>query len=284
MNVREEVVLLPVSCIECDDTVLREKVVESVRRAGIISPLLVRLKEDKFQVVLGAARLSAARKLGFEKVPAICRTLNDEEVTLLQIEEKITQQSFKERRFSEQVQMITAYYHSVKKQGIRTDLLNDIRLQSGASELKAVKYDGSTYVKEIFGISQRTLGRYERMTHACEKLVLAVEQGKVSLRAAVELSYIDVASQQKLCGVMNEINRKLGLADAVRIRERGTLVDITEDEVIRILRSEEKTERVLRVDRILQKYNLQQMNQRILYRLLDEALQRYVSDAKFKEL
>lgn len=284
MSVREEVILLPVLCIECEEIVVREKVIESIKRAGIISPLLVRLRDDKFQVVLGAARFYAAKVLGFERVPAICRTLSDEEAVLLQIEDKVTQQSFKDRRFSEQVQMITAYYHSVRKQGIRTDLLNEVRLRTGMPQLKTVKYCGSTYVREVFGISQRTLGRYERMTHACEKLVLLVEQGKVSIRAAVELSYISLILQQRVCKVLEEKGQKLSMQTAVWIRERGEFSSLTEDEILVLLRGVDNTERVLRVDRILRKYNLQQVNQRVLYRILDEALQKYVEDAKFKKL
>jgi len=276
VNVREEVVLLPVSCIECDEVVVREKVIESVKRAGIISPLLVRLREDRFQVVLGAARFHAARVLEFERIPVICRVLNDEEVTLLRIEEKVTQQSFKDRRFSEQVQMITAYYHLVKKQGVRTDLLNEVRVQNGMRELKMVKYSGSTYVREVFGISQRTLGRYERMVYACEQLVLAVEQERVSMRAAVELSYVDPTLQRRVCKVLEEDGQKLSMKAAIRIRERGVFPGLAEDEILALLRGADNPERVLRVDRILRKYNLQQADQKVLYRILDEALQKYV--------
>lgn len=278
MDCREEVIRMPVQFLELEQVGYSECLCESIRRAGIIMPFIVGRRETRYQVVLGRARLQAAQALGLEKVPVIIRNLNDSEVRLLQIEEAVTQKAFCDRRFSERVVMISSYYELVKAQGVRTDLVQRVRklTEDVSGELSRERYDSSVYVKRVFGISGRTLNRYMKLQNVCQKIMECLDEGSISLRSAVELSYLSKARQGMIMQLVQEQKLILKFEQAAFLRRVAETETFGKEDVLRLLRGTKNKSILLKVDGLLVKYNLLNYSPNDIYLLLDNALGYYL--------
>ncbi|MDE5638591.1 MAG: ParB/RepB/Spo0J family partition protein, partial [Odoribacter sp.] len=241
---------------------------------------IVRRRGARYQVVLGRARLQAARTLGMEKVPVIIRNLSDNEVLLLIIEEAVNQKGFQNRRFSERVAMVSSYYELLKSQGIRTDLIRNVRrLTSDVSDgLPGERYDSSAYIKRVFGISGRTLNRYMRLNKVCQKVMCGLDNGIISLRSAVELSYLPIVQQDKIMQLVQGQGLSLKFEQSVLLRKMAVAEPFGEADILCLLKGTKAKSTVLKVDGLLKKYGLLDYNEEEVYVLMDRALNHYFED------
>lgn len=271
---REEVVEIPVQFLEWESVRVDERIFKSIQRAGVITPLIVRRHSAGYQVVLGRARLQAARDIGLESVPAIIRNLNDDELQLFRMEEAVSQKGFQDRRFSEQVAMVNNYYRLVKAQGIRIDRIQAVRgLTEGMHYGSASgRYDSSMYVRDIFGISKRTLSRYARLGNACQSVLKGVDSGVLSRRAAVELSYLSEERQEAVMKLVHEKHYVVTLEHASLLRCLEETGIFWEDAVVGILGRQKQRKKVIRVDGLLKKYGLSEMSENEVYMLVEQAM------------
>lgn len=190
-----------------------DDMVESIRKNGVITPIICRPQKDKYEILVGHNRWNAAKIAGLEFVPAIIKEqLSDEEAEIYVVESNLIQRGFNDLKTSEQAKVIALRYSEMFSQGKRNDIIN---------ELRELEIPGSTYappghklnsrdkVGEEYGLSKNTVARLLRIDKLDEHIKQWVDDGLVSVRAGVELSYLDGESQDKLFCVNNDGDRLL---------------------------------------------------------------------------
>ena len=159
---------------------------ESIRMQGILSPLIVRPKEntaDEYEIVSGHRRLHAAQKAGLETVPAFIYALDRDEAAIAVVDSNLHREHIlpSEKAFAYKMKL-----DAMKKKGAR----NDLTLSQVATKLDSAAEIGAQ-MKE----SRDTVFRYIRLTHLIPELLDWMDEGKIALSVGVELSYLDEQSQ-----------------------------------------------------------------------------------------
>ncbi|WP_051531118.1 ParB N-terminal domain-containing protein [Clostridiisalibacter paucivorans] len=115
-----------------------DDMVDSIKNYGIIVPIVVRKKDNQYQILSGHNRVNSAKIVGLSEVPAIIKeNLTEEEATLIVTETNLMQRSFTDLTHSERATVIATRYNAMKSQGVRTDLLNKIEQLSKVRNLAA---------------------------------------------------------------------------------------------------------------------------------------------------
>lgn len=263
---------------------VNEELLESVREFGIITPLFGRWKDNRCQIWLGIERLRVAEKLGIEFLPIIIRNVTDDEIVMLRTEENLRHKQICEFKPSELADMIFEYHRRLKSQGRRTDLLQEVRsLVQQVNNWKPTfrpmdeKLASDKETGRVFGLSARTVSRYLRVHSLSRQLKIFLDNSRITLRVAVELSYISKAEQSKIYELMCNCNdMNISLEVAARLRELSVSGRLSND----IIESELSTKSYIRrgftkMPRLFEKYHLGQYDSKTLEHVIDEALQLY---------
>ncbi len=205
------------------------QLVESVRERGIITPITLRRKEDgRYEIVSGHRRKRACEIAGLETIPAEIKELSRDEAIILMVESNLQRSVIlpSEKAFSYKMR-----YDALRRvAGARTDLTGDpVEPRLKTSELVAQETsESASQVK-----------RYIRLTELIPELLELVDEGRIALRPAVELSYLNDIEQQDL---VEEIGLTLATpshAQAIKMRNFSKEGKLT-PEVIESIMCEEK--------------------------------------------
>lgn len=205
------------------------QLVESVRDRGIITPITLRQKENgRYEIVSGHRRRRACEIAGLETIPAEIKELTRDEAIILMVESNLQRSVIlpSEKAFSYKMR-----YDALRRvAGARTDLTGDpVEPRLKTSELVAQETSESA--------SQ--IKRYIRLTELIPELLELVDEGRIALRPAVELSYLNDIEQQDL---VEEIGLTLATpshAQAIKMRNFSKEGKLT-PEVIESIMCEEK--------------------------------------------
>ena len=207
------------------------QLVESVRERGIITPITLRRKEDgRYEIVSGHRRKRACEIAGLETIPAEIKELSRDEAIILMVESNLQRSVIlpSEKAFSYKMRL-----EAMKRQGQRTDLT------SRPVGDKLDERRSGEILGETVGESERQVQRYIRLTELVPELLQLVDDGKIALRPAVELSYLNDIEQQDL---VEEIGLTLATpshAQAIKMRNFSKEGKLT-PEVIESIMFEEK--------------------------------------------
>ena len=185
-----------------------EELVESIKQNGVITPIVVRYKDnDKYEIISGHRRTHAAGLAGLKKVPGVIKEMTDEQAVIAMVDANKQRENIKpsEKAFAYKMKM-----DAMKKQGERTDLTS---CQVGA------KLRTDEQIAADSDDSARQIQRYIRLTNLIPSLLHEVDIGNIKLSPAVELSYLSEAAQNSLESAMEtEGKPKISLAKAKKIR------------------------------------------------------------------
>lgn len=211
-----------------------EKMIEmadSVKEHGVLMPALVRPKtEGGYEMVAGHRRKMASELAGKEEMPCIVRNLTDDEATIIMVDSNLQREVVlpSEKAFAYKMKL-----DAMKRQGQRTDL---------TSVPVAQKLQGKTsrqLLGEQVGESQDQIRRYIRLTELIPPILDMVDEGRIAMRPAVEVSYLPKEYQEQLADAMEMEDCTPSHAQAIKMRqffEKGTL----NPEVILSIMMEEK--------------------------------------------
>ena len=217
------------------------QLIESIKERGIITPATVRLKDDeRYELISGHRRKRACELAGFETLRCEVVELTKDEATILMVESNYQRSQIlpSEKAFAYKMRL-----DAMKRQGQRTDL---------TSRPVGTKLSVSEISQET-GDSERQVHRYIRLTNLVPELLEFVDEGRIKMRPAVELSYLDEDCQRDIVDEidMNEVTPSHD--QAIRMRkffDEGKLTT----EVIQAIMSEEKPNQreklVFRGDRV----------------------------------
>ncbi len=185
-----------------------EKTVESIAEYGVLTPLLARPDpEGGYEIISGHRRHHAAEQLGLETLPVIVREMDDDEAIITMVDSNLQREEIlpSERAWAYKMKL-----DAIKHQGARTDLtLGQIGPKlSAADKIAAEANDSSRQVK-----------RYIRLTELVPKLMDMVDEKKIGLHPAVELSYLSREEQEALLEAMDFAQATPSLSQAQRLKK-----------------------------------------------------------------
>lgn len=260
-----------------DDEAMDE-LVESIKAKGVLSPAIARKRpEGGFELISGHRRTHAARRAGLDKIPVFVKDYSDDEAVCIMVDSNIQRERIlpSEKAFALKMKM-----DAMRKQGSRQDLTsrqNDGKLNSRTN--KTSRQNGekltSGFVGQEFGISSRQVDRYIRLTHLLPELLLLVDQEKIKVTNAVEISFLSVDVQKQ---VLAYIKNGHSLTKNIIMQLRNCDTDTTDSaEVDKILHGQTKPVEIRQIvltNRELGKYFPNQVTEKEIKRqiihLLDE--------------
>lgn len=204
-----------------------DKMVESIQENGIISPIIVRPKEDgTYEIISGHNRVEACRRAGITQIPSFIREVDDDTAVILMVDSNLRQRdglSDMEKAKAYELKM-----EAIKRQGARTDLTS---CQVGT------KFRADNAVSENTDDSPRQIQRYIRLNSLIPALQDAVEDKRIAFNPAVEISYLDPADQAIVQEVMEREETAPSLSQAQKLKKMaqdGSITDKRIDEVLTV--------------------------------------------------
>ena len=219
------------------------QLVESVKERGVITPATVRQKEDgRHELISGHRRKRACELAGFEALRCEVVDLDRDAATVLMVESNYQRSQIlpSEKAFAYKMRL-----EAMKRQGQRSDLtLSPV----------GTKFDRSSEaITEETGDSRNQIHRYIRLTNLVQELLDLVDEGKIKMRPAVELSYLDEDSQRAVVDEI-DLNQCTPSHDqTIRMRKFFTEGKLTPEVVSAIMGEEKPNQRekiVLRGDKV----------------------------------
>ena len=219
------------------------QLVESVKERGVITPATVRQKEDgRYELISGHRRKRACELAGFEALRCEVVDLDRDAATVLMVESNYQRSQIlpSEKAFAYKMRL-----EAMKRQGQRSDL---------TSSPVGTKFDRSSEaITEETGDSRNQIHRYIRLTNLVPELLDLVDEGKIKMRPAVELSYLDEDSQRAVVDEI-DLNQCTPSHDqTIRMRKFFTDGKLTPEVVSAIMGEENPNQRVkivLRGDKV----------------------------------
>ena len=202
----------------------KEQLLQSIKTQGAIEPLIVRpLSESEYEVISGHRRMEICKELGMEKIPVIVRNLTNEQAVSMMVDANLHRNNIlpSERAFAYKMK-----WEAAKK-------------SEKTLSQPATKYRSDERIANEFGIGKDTLHRYIRLTYLIPELLEMVDEGKIALTPAVELSYLTHEEQHLLLNEIEYADATPSLSQAQRLRDFSRQGRLTADVIFAVM-SEEK--------------------------------------------
>ncbi len=218
------------------------KLVESVKTNGVLTPAILRPKENgRYEMVSGHRRKRACELAQMDTIRCEVRDLTDDEATILMVESNYHRPEIlpSEKAFAYKMRL-----EAMNRQGKRSDLTSTPLVSKSRS---------NEALGDEVGESREQIRRYIRLTYLIPKLLDLVDEGSIKMRPAVELSYLNEDFQK---AVLEEIELNLSTpshAQAIRLRkmqDEGTLSTQTISEIMCEEKPNQKERIVLSSDRV----------------------------------
>ena len=216
--------------VKMDDKML--ETIDSVRDHGVLVPALVREKPTGgYEMISGHRRKMASELAGFENMPCIVRNLSDDEAVIVMVDSNLQREEIlpSEKAFAYKMKL-----EAMNRQGKRTDL---------TSTPLVSKFRTNEILAQEAGESRETIRRYIRLTELIPEILEMVDDKKISMRPAVELSYLPKEEQEILYDTMESEACTPSHAQAIKIRKFSAEGRLNEDVLLSIM-SEEKPNQV----------------------------------------
>jgi len=235
-----------------------ERLAESIREHGVLSPIIVRPKEnteDEYEIISGHRRVMASRKAGIAEVPALIVSLGRDAAAIVLVDSNLHREHIlpSEKAFAYKMKA-----DAMAHQGWRSDLT------SGQVVPKSDDNRTTAMIGEDMGDSYKTVQRYIRLTNLIPEILEYVDEGRISFTPAVELSYLNEQEQYDLLEQMEINDCTPSLSQACRFKKISYEQGLT-PEVIAEIMSEEKA------------------NQREMFKVPMERIRKYIPKGNAKQ-
>ncbi len=191
-----------------DDDSMAETV-ESIRQMGVANPLIVRPDPDGgYEIISGHRRHHAAGLAGLATLPVIVRNLDDDAAVIMMVDSNLQRESIlpSERAFAYKMKL-----DAIKHQGERNDLTSTQVVEKLAAE----------QVGDDAGMSRESVRRFVRLTNLIPEVLDMVDEKKISMTPAVELSYLKPEEQREFLEAMDYAQAAPSLSQAQRMKKKS---------------------------------------------------------------
>ena len=201
-----------------------EQLTQSIQMQGVLTPLVVRpLENGEYEVISGHRRLYACRKAGIQTVPALVYAIDRDAAAIALVDSNLHREHIlpSEKAYAYKLKM-----DAISRQGKRTDLtLSQV----------ATRLDNAADIGKQNGESRDTVFRYIRLTNLVPGILEKVDEGRIALTPAVELSYLAEAEQKDLLETMESEDCTPSLSQAIQLKQLSQAGKLDMDTIFGIL-------------------------------------------------
>ena len=214
----------PFKVVENDEL---KQMTESISEKGVLSPVLVRKKQDgRYEMISGHRRMFASKLAGKETIPSIVRDLSDDEATIIMVDSNLQREKIlpSERAFAYKMKL-----DAMNRQGKRTDL---------TSSQVGKKLNAYEELAEEVGESKSNVHRFIRLTELIKPILDMVDNEDIAFSPAVEISYLTKEEQKWL---LNSIECNIAtpsLSQAQEMKRLSQSGKLDEDKIEEIISTE----------------------------------------------
>ena len=202
-----------------------DKMIESIRKVGAITPALARPLEDGgFELISGHRRLAACQVLGLKTMPVIVREMTDDEAVIAMVDANLQRETI--------LPSEKAFAYKLKQEALN---------HQGRSTLSQLgtKLRTDAFIGEAAGDSRNQVQRYIRLTYLIPELLTKVDEGKIAFSPAVEISFLTENEQRILLDAIELNDCTPSHAQSIRLKKLSQDCVLTKDQIYEIM-SEEK--------------------------------------------
>ncbi len=209
-----------------------QKLRESIGQFGLLSPIVIRQLPDtnEYEIVCGNRRLQILNELGYETAPVLINNLTDDEALVAMIDSNLCHREHilpSEKGIAYKLKL-----DAMKRQGYRTDLDEP----TSATVLQKLKGETSIQkLSEQSGDSRETIRHYIRLTYLISELLSLVDENRIAMRPAVELSYLTHEEQQMVYAMYDSDEVTPSFPQAQRMRRLSEEGELDSDTVFNIM-------------------------------------------------
>ncbi|WP_347105582.1 ParB/RepB/Spo0J family partition protein [Mediterraneibacter gnavus] len=252
-----------------EDETLSE-LAESIKEFGIVTPIITRPKEDGngYEVIAGQRRVRASELAGINTIPAFVLPLDRDRAIITLVDSNLQRENIlpSERAFAYKMKS-----EAMKRQGFRTDL---------TSSQVVTKLRTDDKVAQGFGVGRMTVQRFIRLTELIPPILQMVDEGKIALTPAVELSFLKKDEQENLFATMESEEATPSLSQAQRMKSLSQSRRLDMDTVFAIMTEEKGNQKetlkinTSRLKKYFPKNTTPKQMEETIIRLLERELQR----------
>lgn len=202
----------------------------SIKEQGILSPIIVRPIEEaekEYEVISGHRRLHAAVKAGMKTVPALIYAISRDEAAIMLVDSNLHREHIlpSEKAFAYKLKMEALKHQGKTSSQVGTKLRTD------------------EIIAEQSGESRNQIQRYIRLTNLIPELLDLVDEGKIALTPAVELSYLAEDQQYALLDTIEEEERTPSFSQAVRFKKLSQSNELDTEQIETIMQEDKANQR-----------------------------------------
>ncbi len=201
-----------------------DKLVWSILTQGVLTPIVARpLENGEYEVISGHRRLRACQKAGIETVPALIYILDRDAAAIALVDSNLHREKIlpSEKAFAYKLKM-----DAMSRQGQRSDL---------TSSQLATKLDTASNIGKSQGESRDQVFRYIRLTNLIPEILQMVDDNKIALTPAVELSYLTKQEQRDLLETMESEDCTPSLSQAIQMKKFSQDGELSMDKIFAIM-------------------------------------------------
>ena len=210
-----------------EDEMLSELAV-SIKEFGIVTPIITRPKEDGdgYEIIAGQRRVRASELAGINTIPAFVLPLDRDRAIITLVDSNLQRENIlpSERAFAYKMKS-----EAMKRQGFRTDL---------TSSQVGTKLRTDDKVAQGFGVGRMTVQRFIRLTELIPPILQMVDEGRIALTPAVELSFLKKNEQENLFATMESEEATPSLSQAQRMKSLSQSGRLDMDMIFSIMTEE----------------------------------------------
>ena len=227
-----------------DDDAMRDTV-DSIKEYGVLVPAIVRPREEGgYEIVSGHRRKYASELAGLETMPVIVRNLERDAATIVMVDSNLQRENILP---SERAAAYKMKLEAIKRQGARNDL---------TSAQVVPKLTAREKVAEDAGVNRMEVSRYVRLTELEPELQQMVDEKKIGITPAVEISYLKPEEQKLLLDTIESEQATPSLSQAQRMKKLSQSGELNDDTMLGIMMEQKKPEKmdITIPGEVLQKY------------------------------
>lgn len=217
---------------------------ESVKQFGVLVPAMVRPRADGgYELISGHRRKMASTLAGRDSLPCIVRDLSDDEAIIVMVDSNLQREQLLP---SEKAKAYKMKMDALKRQGLRTDLtstqpvskLDNSTFGQVGQKLKSI--NSRDEIAENAADSSRQIQRFIRLNNLVPEIMALVDEGKIGMTPAVELSYIPQEQQALVMEAIDSEQATPSLSQAQRLRKMSTAGELNEDTALEVMMEQKK--------------------------------------------
>ena len=200
------------------------KLEESIKDNGVLEPIIVRKKDDRYEIVSGHRRKLASTLVGLKSIPCIVRNMNDDEATIYMVDSNMHRETILP---SEKARAYKMKLDALNHQGQRNDLTS-----------ARVGHKSRDMIAEENGESREQVRRYIRLNELIPELLDMVDNKEIAFNPAVELSYLKKKEQEVLLDTMNYCDATPSHAQAIILKKLSQNGELNDEKIVDLMEQE----------------------------------------------